>query len=59
MFLVAVYEFEVPGHPTLKGVLAVMRSTVIEIGAWAAVAALLVILFGVRGRSVVTEPSVE
>jgi hypothetical protein len=59
VFLVAVYEFEVPAHPTLKGVLAVMRSTVIEIGALAAVAALLVILFGVRGRSVVTKPPVE
>src|ERR1700732_1657464 len=52
VFLVSLYEFEVPAHPTLEGVLATMRSTVIEIGAWTAVVASLVILFGVHGRSV-------
>src|SRR4051812_48014225 len=55
VFLVAVYEFELPAHPTLKGVLAVMRTTVVQLSAWALLAAFLVILFGVRGRRAVTE----
>ena len=48
VFLVAVYQFELPAHPTLTGVLAGLRLTVVQLGAWAALAAFLVILFGVR-----------
>ena len=52
-FLVAVYEYEAPAHPTLTGVLAVMRTIVIQLGAWSAVVALLLVLAvsrGVRAR---------
>ena len=52
-FLVAVYEYETPAHTTLTGVLAVMRTAVIQIGAWSAVVALVVglaLFRGVRAR---------
>jgi alpha-1,6-mannosyltransferase len=50
VFLTAVYEFELPAHPLLKGVLAGVRTTFVQIGAWVLLAAFLVILFGSRGR---------
>jgi hypothetical protein len=52
-FLVALYEYEAPAHTTLTGVLAIMRTVVIQIGAWSAVVALVVALAigrGVRAR---------
>ena len=40
-FLVAVYEFEAPAHPTLTGASAVVRTTVIVTCAFGALAALM------------------
>ena len=53
VFLVAVYQFELPAHPTLTGALAGLRLTIVQLGAWAALAAFLVILFGARRRNIV------
>ena len=47
-FLVAVYEFELPAHPIRTGVPAVLRSAVVQVGAWAALGAFVVILLGRR-----------
>jgi len=55
VFLTAVYEFDLPAHPVLPGVPAGLRTTVVQIGAWAMLATFLVILFGALGR----EPAPE
>jgi hypothetical protein len=43
-FLVAVYQFEPTAHPMLTGVAAVARTGIIQIGAWAALIAFVVLL---------------
>jgi hypothetical protein len=48
-FLVAVYEYELPAHPTIWGAPAVFRSVVIQLGAWTALVVFVVLL--VRARS--------
>ena len=41
-FLVAVYEFELPGRPVLSGAAADARSVVVQVGSWSALAAFFV-----------------
>ena len=57
VFLLAVYEFELPAHPSLKGFLAGVRTGIVQLGAWALLAAFLVIILGVRGRRVAERPA--
>jgi hypothetical protein len=49
-FLVAVYEYEPPAHVTLSGVWGVLRSIAVQVGAWAALAVFVSLLFGARRR---------
>jgi hypothetical protein len=50
-FLVAVYEFELPAHPTLSGAWAVMRTAGIQIGAWSTLAGFIACGVGVRAHA--------
>ena len=49
-FLVAVYEYELPAHPMLTGVAAVTRTALLQIGAWTALAAFVLLLLRARAR---------
>jgi hypothetical protein len=48
-FLTAVYEYELPAHPTLTGAWAGVRSGVVQIAAWSALAVFALVL-GIRSR---------
>jgi alpha-1,6-mannosyltransferase len=50
-FLVAVYEYELPAHPTLTGFAAVMRTGLLQVGVWTALAAFFLLLVRERRRS--------
>ena len=47
-FLVAVYEYELPAHPTLTGVAAVMRTALLQVGAWTALVIFVALLIRER-----------
>src|SRR4029079_13792277 len=50
-FLVAVYQFEPHAHPALSGYAAVVRTGVLQVGAWVAIAAYLLLLLRARRRA--------
>jgi hypothetical protein len=50
-FLVAVYEYELPAHPTLTGAWAVVRAAIVQSGAWLALALFGALLIGQRVRA--------
>ena len=49
-FLVAVYEFELPAHPSLVGAWAVVRSVLVQAGAWLALGLFIALLVSQRTR---------
>jgi alpha-1,6-mannosyltransferase len=49
--VVAVYEFELPAHPILNGFGGVVRTVIVQVGVWSALAAFVVLLFVQRARA--------
>ena len=50
-FLVAVYEYEAPAHETLRGVLGVVRSVLIQLAAWLTLVVFVSMSVGARRRN--------
>jgi hypothetical protein len=58
-FLVAVYEYELPAHPVLRGVWGGLRSVLLQAAAWSALVAfvMLVIVQRARARTAPASPT--